>query len=55
MVGRGDVVLDLVLEIQLIYMVTNTPREKAIMINVMEKVMPTAVKTSMEGTWPAEK
>ena len=46
--------MDLVLETQLIHMVTNTPREKA-MINVMEKVMPTAVETSMEGRWLAEK
>ena len=45
---RGDVVLDLVLEMQLIHMVTNTPREKA-MMNVMEKVIPIAVETSMEG------
>ena len=35
-------------------MVTNTPREKA-MINVMEKVIPTAVEASMEGTWLAAK
>ena len=49
--GWGDVVLDLVLEA---HMVTNTPREKA-MINVMEKVIPTAVETSMEGTWLAAK
>ena len=50
MEGSGDVVLDLVLEMQLIHMVTNTPREKA-MINVMEKVIPTAVETSMESSW----
>ena len=30
--------------------VTNTPRENA-MINVMEKVIPTAVETSMESSW----
>ena len=37
------------------HMVTNTPREKA-MINVMEKVIPTAVETSMEeGTCLAAK
>ena len=45
--------MDLVLEMQLIHMVTNTPREKA-MINVMEKVIPTAVDKSMEGRWMAE-
>ena len=36
-------------------MVTNTPRDKAV-INVMERVIPTAVETSMEeGTWLAAK
>ena len=39
---------------QLIHMVTNTPREKA-MINVMEKVIPTAVETSIESRWLAAK
>ena len=46
--------MDLVLKTQLIHMVTNTPREKA-MINVMEKVIPTTVETSMEGTQMAAK
>ena len=50
----SDVVLNFVLEIQLIHMATNNPRQKA-MINVMEKVIPTAVETSIEGRWLAAK
>ena len=45
--------MDLVLEMQLIHMVTNTPREKA-MINVMEKIIPTVVEKSMECRQLAE-